>query len=96
MLGAEKTDVEIYGRKFTLELEGLNQLEINAVAQLVDERMRLLAGENRTADTGKLGILTALEIAAELQRMKSRMQDFDRVEEKAVDRMILELEKAAE
>ena len=77
---SDKVDVEIYGRKLTIEMEGLNQLEINSLAQLVDQRMRQIAEEQKIVDSSKLAILTALEVAAELQRLKSKMEDFDAVE----------------
>lgn len=92
----DKLDVEIYGRKLTIEMEGLNQLEVNALAVLVDERMREIAKESKIVDSSKLAILTALEIAAELQKLKSRVEDFNVVEGKQVDRMLLSLEKALE
>lgn len=92
----DKVTVEIFGRRLTIEMEGLSQLEVNALAQMVDERMREVAASSKIVDSSKLAILTALDIAAELQRMKSRMEDFDRVEESKVDRMLVALEKALE
>lgn len=92
----DKVTVEVFGRRLTIEMEGLSQLEVNALAQMVDERMREVAASSKIVDSSKLAILTALDIAAELQRMKSRMEDFDRVEESKVDRMLLALEKALE
>ncbi len=92
----DKLDVDIYGRKLTIEMEGLNQLEVNALAVMVDERMREIARESKIVDSSKLAILTALEIAAELQKLKSRVEDFNVVEGKQVDRMLLSLEKALE
>lgn len=90
----DKLDVDIYGRKLTIEMEGLNQLEVNALAVMVDERMREIAKESKIVDSSKLAILTALEIAAELQKLKSRVEDFNVVEGKQVDRMLISLEKA--
>ena len=92
----DKTDVEIYGRKLTIELEGLSQLEVSSIASTVDERMREIAKDSKVVDTSKLAILTALEIASELQRLKSRMEDFDRIEERRIEGMIVALEKSVE
>ncbi|MFH1726377.1 MAG: cell division protein ZapA [Elusimicrobiota bacterium] len=92
----DKTDVEIYGRKLTIELEGFNQLEVSSIANYVDGRMREIAKDSKVVDTSKLALLTAIEIAAELQRVKTRMEDFDRIEERRIDGMIVALEKSAE
>ncbi len=90
----EKVDVVIDGRKFTIEMEGLSQLEISSIAQLVNERMEQIKEEQKVIDSSKLAIMTALEIAAELQKLKSKMEDFDAVEQKKVDMMTISLEKA--
>ena len=92
----DKVDIEIYGRTLTVEMEGFNQLEVNALANKVDERMRQIAKESQVVDSSKLAILTALEIAAEYERLKNRMADFDKIEGGKVDGMILDLEKSVE
>ncbi len=92
----DKVDIEIYGRKITVEMEGFNQLEVNALANKVDERMRQIAKESRVVDSSKLAILTALEIAAEYERLKNKMEDFEKIESGKVDSMILDLEKSVE
>ncbi len=89
----EKVDVVIAGRKFTIEMEGLSQIEISSNAQLVNDRMEQIKEEQKVVDSSKLAIMTALEIAAELQRLKSKMEDFDAVEQKKVDKMTISLEK---
>lgn len=89
----EKVDVVIAGRKFTIEMEGLSQLEISSIAQLVNDRMERIKEEQKVVDSSKLAIMTALEIAAELQKLKSKMEDFDAVEQKKVDKMLVSLAK---
>ncbi|MEE8424240.1 MAG: cell division protein ZapA [Elusimicrobiota bacterium] len=89
----EKVDVVIAGRKFTIEMEGLSQLEISSIAQLVNDRMERIKEEQKVVDSSKLAIMTALEIAAELQKLKSKMEDFDAVEQKKVDKMLVSLTK---
>lgn len=89
----EKVDVVIDRRKFTIEMEGLSQLEISSIAQLVNDRMEQIKEEQKVIDSSKLAIMTALEIAAELQKLKSKMEDFDAVEQKKVDKMTISLEK---
>ncbi len=89
----EKVDVVIAGRKFTIEMEGLSQLEISSIAQLVNDRMEQIKEEQKVVDSSKLAIMTALEIAAELQKLKSKMEDFDAVERRKVDKMLVSLSK---
>ena len=91
---SDKVDVEIYGRKLTIEMEGLNQLEINSLANLVDERMREISKDAKIVDSSKLAIMAALDIAADLHRLKSKTEDFDHIEERKVDRMIVSLQKS--
>jgi len=92
----EKIDVEVYGRRFTIEMEGLSQLEINSIANLVDERMRQIAKESKTADSSKLAILTALELAAEYLRFKSKIEDYQRIEDHKLESLIISAEKSVE
>lgn len=92
----DKVDVEIYRRKFTIEMEGLTQLELNAVAEKVDGLMREIEKEQKIYDSSKLAILAALEIAADLQRLQARMEDLEKTESHKIDDMTLQLEKSLE
>ena len=94
---ADKIDISIFKRRFSnVSLEGLSALETSGCAQLVDERMRKIADESSIADSSKLAILAALEIAAELQRTKNQLESLNPVDDKRVDSMIVKLEKAVE
>lgn len=90
----DKVDVEIYGRKMTIEMEGLSELEVNALANKVDERMRQIAKESKIVDSSKLAILTALEVAAEHEKLRARLEGLGEAEERHLDGMIVALEKA--
>lgn len=92
----EKVEVEIFGRKLPIELEGFTQLEASAVGNMVSERMREIAEETKIVDSSKLAIYTALEFAAKLQRIEARLQDLDRVEDRKLDGMIVALQKVLE
>jgi cell division protein ZapA (FtsZ GTPase activity inhibitor) len=92
----DKIDVEIYGRKLTVEMEGLTQLEAHALARLVSERMAEIATESKIVDSSKLAILTALELAAEKEKLREQLENLRNIEERKIDGMILELEKALE
>ena len=63
----DKIDIEVCGRKLTVEMEGLTQLEVLSLAREVSERMQDIARESKMVDTQKLAILTAMELAADVQ-----------------------------
>jgi len=91
----DKIDVVIYKRDFRgIALEGLTQLEISSCAAKVDERMKQIAQETNIADSSKLAIRAALEIAAELQRTQNQLESLTPADDKRVDGMIIKLEKA--
>jgi cell division protein ZapA (FtsZ GTPase activity inhibitor) len=92
----DKIDIVINGRKMTIEMEGLSQLEVSRLANMVDERMQQIAKDSKIVDSSKLAILAALDIAAELDRLKVKYEDFDSVETRHVDKMTLSLEKSLE
>jgi len=58
--------------------------------------MREIGRESKIVDSSKLAILTAIEIAADLQKLKARMEDLDKFEGQKVDGMIVDLEKTVE
>jgi cell division protein ZapA len=60
--------VEIYGRSYSLR--GVDPEVARRLAGEVDRRMREIAGGSATADTLKLAILTALNLADELDRLR--------------------------
>ncbi len=91
----EKVDIEVYRRKLTVEMEGMTPIEINAIAQQVNEKMEQIAnGPMRVVDSSKLAIYAALEFAAELARMKEAADTHRRVLEHKVDEMTVALSSA--
>lgn len=92
----ERVDVEIYGRKLTVEMEGLTQLEVHSLAQLVSDKMADIARESKIVDSSKLAILTALEVAAENQKLRDQLENLRVVEERKIDSMVLALEQVLE
>lgn len=59
--------VTIFGQEYTLRTDE-DGAYIEGLASYVDERMRLVADRTRTADTAKIAILAALNIADELHK----------------------------
>lgn len=87
----DKVDIEIFRRRMTVEMEGLTPMEINALAQKVNDQMTRISEENnKIADSSKLAILSALHFAAEMQKIS----DARAVESSALERKIEELNHA--
>ena len=84
----DKVDIEIFKRRMTVEMEGLTPMEINALAQKVNERMLEISAQNKMiADSSKLAILSALYFAVELQKIS----DAPSLESSALERKVEEL-----
>ncbi|HVE12006.1 MAG TPA: cell division protein ZapA [Elusimicrobiota bacterium] len=91
----EKVDIEVGGRRLTVEMEGLTELEISNLARMVHQRMEDIRAHNsKVVDTQKLAILTALELAADVQRLKAQLEEISGVEERRLDKMLVSLENA--
>ncbi|OGR89636.1 MAG: hypothetical protein A3J74_10420 [Elusimicrobia bacterium RIFCSPHIGHO2_02_FULL_57_9] len=91
----EKVDIEIARRKLTVDIEGFTPIEINALAQKVDEKIKEIAAENPTiADSSKLAILTALHFAADISRLKEARDTETRAMEHKVEELCLSLQTA--
>lgn len=91
----EKVDVEIAKRRFTIEMEGLTPMEISALAQQVEEKIRESADENpKIADSGKLAIIAALKFAAALAKAEASQDTMNRVTEHKVEELSIALQSA--
>jgi cell division protein ZapA len=75
---ATNTPVEIFGAVYTVR--GTNDTGyLQGLADLVDRKMREVAEHVSTADTARIAILAALNLADELFRIQKR-QEGERVE----------------
>ena len=72
---AERLTVEILGRSYEIDAEGLTPIEANAIAQFVSERMKETQKQTGVVDTSRLAVLTALNLADELTRLKAKQDD---------------------
>lgn len=88
----EKMDIVVYGRKLTVEMEGITEIELSALASELTARMEAIAKESQIVDSSKLAILTALECLAELSRLKGQADILKRVDEQSVEKMIVSLQ----
>jgi cell division protein ZapA len=72
------TEVEIFGAVYHVR-GGEDRGYLQGLADLVDRKMREVAEHVHTADTARIAILAALNLADELVRMEKR-QEGERVE----------------
>jgi cell division protein ZapA len=73
------TEVQIYGAAYSVRGGSENHEYLQGLADLVDRKMREIAQHLATADTGRLAILAALNLADELFRIQQQ-QEGERVE----------------
>jgi cell division protein ZapA (FtsZ GTPase activity inhibitor) len=66
----DKVEIQIYKRRLVVEAEGITQMEVVELAREIEEKMQAIEKKYGIPDSSKLGILTALELAAELKRVK--------------------------
>lgn len=73
--------VEIYGQRYTIRGEA-EEAYVQELARRVDAQMRTLASGMKTATPTKLAVLTALNLAHELQQVAQHQhesgEDIDR------------------
>jgi cell division protein ZapA len=72
------TEVEIFGAVYNVR-GGEDRGYLQGVADLVDRKMREVAQHVNTADTARIAILAALNLADELMRLEKR-QEGERVQ----------------
>lgn len=70
-MAKESIQVEIFGTEYTLKSDA-DVEHVRQIAQMVDEKMRRLAENSTVKSPAKLAVLTALNIADELQQFKSK------------------------
>ena len=71
----EKIKVEILGRTYEIEIEGLTEIEANSLASLVGEKMMEIGQETRVVDTSRLAVIAALNFADEYRRLQIKYED---------------------
>jgi len=83
----ESIKVEIFGQTYSIKA-GNDRAHIEELAALVDARMKEVQKGTGTADGYKIAILTALNIADELNRLRSQHNDFRRSAATSLDHLI--------
>ena len=91
----EKVDVLIYRRRLTIEMEGLTPMEILALAGEVTAKMEQVAAQDKKlADSSKIATLAALDLAADLMRLRDKTDTETRTVEHKLESMSLALSDA--
>lgn len=90
----DKVVLQIYGREFEVEAEGLSPLELYALAEEITAKMKELSAQSKIADSSKLAILTALNYAEELSRLRKQVEGSQETDHRKVEEMILTLQEA--
>jgi cell division protein ZapA len=83
--------VTIYGQVYSLRSDE-DPAHLEDLATLVDAQMREVAERTRTADTAKLAVLAALNLADQLRRAERRTADSLRAFEERAKAMVALLE----
>ena len=84
--GRQRAEVEIFGRTYTLESDQSPEYA-RKVAEDVNERMEKIAASQNTADTTKIAMMAAMQIADELIRAREIGQDRLAAAESAKERL---------
>jgi len=74
---SEPVNVRILDREYTVGVEPSERDSLVAAAQLLDARMREVRGSNRMAAIDRVAVLTALNLAHELQQLKQAADQRD-------------------
>ncbi|MDR3270565.1 MAG: cell division protein ZapA [Peptococcaceae bacterium] len=71
---ATKISIEIYGEKYLVRGDGTPE-HIQAIASEVDHKMTLLAGRLPNLSLNHLAVLTALNLADELVKLREEQEE---------------------
>jgi cell division protein ZapA len=91
---SDKVRVEILGREYEIDAAGLTPLEIHELAAFVDEKMREIRDRYSIADTQRIAVLAALNIAYETRQQRESGQSTGVEVKKRIERLnrLLDLE----
>ncbi|PJJ97383.1 cell division protein ZapA [Lysobacteraceae bacterium NML91-0213] len=78
MSAGEPVNIRVLDREYTVGVAPGERDALIAAARLLDARMRELRGSNRMAAIDRIAVLTALNLAAELQQVRSEQDARDR------------------
>ena len=67
---SEAVTIRILDREYTVGVAEHERASLNAAARMLDQRMRELRGSNKMVAPDRLAVLTALNLAHELQQSR--------------------------
>ncbi|MDO5610702.1 MAG: cell division protein ZapA [Pseudomonadota bacterium] len=68
---AEPVNIRILDREYTVGVNAEERASLLAAARLLDDKMRELRGDNRVASVERVAVLAALNLAHELEILRS-------------------------
>ncbi len=74
-------------------VDGLSALEMEGIANQVEEKIKTIETRLKIADSSKLAILAAYDFAAELYNLKQRSETNQTADSKKIDEMVEKLRK---
>ena len=74
---SEPVTIRILDREYTVGVAEHERASLNAAARMLDQRMRELRGSNKMVAPDRLAVLTALNLAHELQQRPGAGGDED-------------------
>ena len=78
MSANEPVSIRLLDREYTVGCEPGERDSLLVAAKLLDNKMREIRGNNRMAALDRVAVLAALNLAHDLQQMRSDNQDSDR------------------
>lgn len=83
MAALKTINVQIFDQSYAIQGE-LDEAYVNRLARSVDEKMRAVAAAAGTVDTARVAVLTALNLADELEAFRQQRGDLRRRVERCV------------
>jgi cell division protein ZapA len=66
----DRVRVRIFGREYEMDAGGLTPLEVQSLADFVDQKMREISEASAIVDTQKIAVLAAINIALDYLQLK--------------------------
>jgi len=90
---ANQVNVRIFGQEFTIKGEDTPEY-VQGLAEFVDKKMREVASASSVITSHKVAMLTAINIADELFRLRKEKEDQEEKIQKKIDEWVEVIGKA--
>lgn len=87
--------IEVFDQTYNIQADG-EEASLRQLASFVDEKMRAVAESTRQADSTRVAVLAALNIADELLTLRKRVKQIEGPMRQRVERCVRLVEKALE